>query len=78
MPLNRDWLTDMIEQNPGGLPIAGFTGNLDSNGSAQADAFLTTLRKLPPSMDELDFVVVLTPPQGDAEASAPIILPIAD
>ncbi|MBC8403746.1 MAG: hypothetical protein H8E15_00855, partial [Planctomycetes bacterium] len=76
VPLNRDWLTDSIEQNPGGLPIAGFTGNLDQNGSATVDVFLSNITRLPNKIDELDFVVILHSQQGGNEVSYPVIIPV--
>ncbi len=76
VPLNRDWLTQAIEQNPNGLPISDFIGTLNNDGNAFPGVLLSKIAKLPPKIGELDFVVVLTSPQGEIEVSNPVIIPI--
>ena len=76
VPLNRDWLTQAIEQNPNGLPISDFIGTLNNDGNAFPEVLLSKIAKLPPKIGELDFVVVLTSPQGEIEVSNPVIIPI--
>jgi predicted acyl esterase len=76
VPLNRDWLTEKVEKNPQNLPITGFTGTLDGEGNATAEVLMSQIGGLRQSMKELDFVLILTSPQGDTQVSMPVILPI--
>jgi pimeloyl-ACP methyl ester carboxylesterase len=78
VPLNRDWLTDKVENSNGNLPLHGWSGVLDSDGRASADALLSNFNALPGRIDELDFVLILTGPQGETKVSPAYKLPVVD
>ncbi len=76
VPLNRDWLTDRVEQNPGSLPILGFDGILDRAGTEDPQVLLSGLSSIPSQILELAFVGVLVSPQGDVVVTNPLVLPV--
>ncbi len=78
VPLNRDWLTAKVENSNGNLPLNGWSGVLDSEGRASADALLSRFSSLPKRIDELDFVLILTGPQGETMVSPAYKLPVVD
>jgi hypothetical protein len=60
------------------LPLNGWSGVLDSEGRASADALLSRFSSLPKRIDELDFVLILTGPQGETMVSPAYKLPVVD
>jgi predicted acyl esterase len=78
VPLNRDWLTARVENSNGNLPLNGWSGTLDQDGRASADALLSKLKGLPGRIKELDFVVILTGPGGETKVSPAYKLPVID
>ncbi len=78
VPLNRDWLTDMVENSNGNLPLNGWYGVLDNDGRSSADALLSKINALPGRIEELDFVLILTGPGGETKVSPAYKLPVVD
>jgi len=78
VPLNRDWLTAKVENSNGNLPLNGWSGTLDQDGRAKADALLSRLSGLPGRIKELDFVLILTGPGGETKVSSAYKLPVID
>jgi alpha/beta hydrolase fold len=78
VPLNRDWLTDLVENSNGNLPLHGWAGVLDQDGRASADALLSSVQALPGRINELDFVLILTGPGGETKVSPAYKLPVID
>ncbi len=78
VPLNRDWLTDFVDSSNGNLPLNGWSGVVDQHGRASADALLSKINDLPGRIKELDFVLILTGPNGETKVSPAYRLPVVD
>jgi X-Pro dipeptidyl-peptidase-like protein len=76
--LNRDFLTDLILNNPAGLPITNFSGTLQSADRDITSRVLWNLQgNIPPSISRISFVTVLVDPSGtQAKVSNPVNMPI--
>ncbi len=64
VPLNFDTLTNLILTQPGNLPIAGFSGQMDANAETSAATNLSALGTIPFMVQQLDFVALIAAPDG--------------
>jgi hypothetical protein len=64
VPLNFDGLTKLIYTDPGSLPISHFAGTLNAKSEAEANAFLSRVPNLPPTLGQFDVCAIIASPDG--------------